>query len=286
MVDGHFILGGDYHLGDLLWITPVLKQYRETRNSSSLTVWLPDRPINRILEHNPLVDRLMYGGGKGPVSTLGIDVRDLRQWSIAREMIIQWRRYLPWLYYRDLWLKPRGQWLATYLELGELKYHRPVLHLLDEDREAARQLPNPYIVLAPAIGSYSVPMMDKFWRNIKGWDEQNWVQLASHIRSRGMEPVTLGAADQEPIPGTRPLLGLPIRQAAGIIEGAEALVSVESGLWFIAAALAIPFIIVPWWLSRWADWPASMGVPYRLVDRSDAHVPYVLSCLEEILSSE
>jgi ADP-heptose:LPS heptosyltransferase len=94
--------------------------------------------------------------------------------------------------------------------------------------------------------------------------------------------MTLGAAGQEAIPGTTPLTGHPIRQVAGVIERAAALVTVESGLWFIAAGLATPFVITPWWLPRTVDWAAPMQTPHRLIDRDDDAADAVVSYLREM----
>jgi ADP-heptose:LPS heptosyltransferase len=87
-----------------------------------------------------------------------------------------------------------------------------------------------------------------FWRRVKGWDDVHWVAPADGLRAQGYEPVTLAAAGQAPIRGTRALTELPIRQVVSVIEQAAALITVESGLWFVAAALGTPIIIVPRWL--------------------------------------
>lgn len=276
-----FLLGKDYHLGDLLWFTAVLATYRQARGPGQVQVHVPDRPVSRILEANPFIDRLVYGGADPIAAALrqqngdGLIVHDLRMLPIGLAMMREWRRRLPWLYYRDLWLQPRGQWLATFLGLGHLRDYRPSLCLTDEDRAAARHLPAPYVVLAPHVGAYSLPLVGLLWKRIKGWEPERWIELADRLRREGYAPVTMGAPGQEPIPGTNPVIGLSIRQAAGVIERATALVTVESGLWFVAAALGTPFIITPWWLPRSIDWAAPMQVPHRLVYRDEASVEHV-----------
>jgi hypothetical protein len=283
-----FLLGEDYHLGDLLWFTAVLAEYRRQRAPGYLLVGCPDRPISRILERNPLLDEIVYGSGSSTRAAMrrrfgkNLVVHDLRMLPIALSMVRQWRRYLPWLYYRDLWLQPRGQWLATFLGLGTLADYRPVLRLVDEDRAAVRSLPDPYAVLAPHIGGYRLPLAGRFWQAMKGWPAERWSALAQNLRSEGLQPVTLGAAGQEPVPGTRSLTGLPIRQAAGIIEGAAALVTVESGLWFVAAATRTPFLIVRWWLPRSVDWAAPMQTAHRLMYGETNSVENALSYLHEL----
>ncbi|HEX5504836.1 MAG TPA: hypothetical protein VFW96_19620 [Thermomicrobiales bacterium] len=287
-----FLLGADYHLGDLLWLTAVLAEYRRRVRPARLAVGCPDRPISRILEHNPLLDDLRYGDPArlraAARTRFGRDVvvRDLRPAPLGLAMLRDWRHHRPWRYYRDLWFEPRGQWLATFLHLGRLSAYRPVLGLCAADRATAAALPAPYVVLAPHIGRYRLPLASRAWRRVKGWDETNWVRLASLLRTAGYEPVTAAAADQAPIPGTRPLLGLPIRQVAGVIAGAAGLVGGESGLWFIAAARATPFVIVPWWLPRGVDWAAPMGVPHRLVARRDATVDAVFAACRELMSHD
>jgi ADP-heptose:LPS heptosyltransferase len=106
------------------------------------------------------------------------------------------------------------------------------------------------------------------------------------LRAAGYEPITLAAAGQAPIPGTRPVVGLPIRQVAGVIERAAALITGESGLWFIAAARRTPFVIVPWWLPRGVDWAAPMRTPHRLIFRQDAAVNTVFAGFREVVDHD
>ena len=284
-----FILGPDYHLGDLLWLTTVIRALRDRAQPSQVIVSLPDRAISRVLEENPLIDELRYGepdtARKDARTRFGNDlvVHDLRLFPLGFEMVRQWRRRVPWLYYRDLWLEPRGQWLATYLGLGELRDGRPRLHLTENDRAVARELPRPYILFAPHVGEYSLPLVGTFWRRLKGWPMERWIALAEQLRADGYETITLAARGQSPVPGTEGLIGLPIRQVAGAIESAAALVTVESGLWFIAAALHVPFLIVRWWLPRAVDWPRAMGAPNVRIFRDCDSVSHVLGRLNGLM---
>jgi hypothetical protein len=287
-----FVIGGDYHLGDLLWLTAVLAQYHRQMAPKRLAVAAPDRAITRILEHNPLIGSVLYGEGNSVLEEAraafgpGLTIHDLRPLPLAIAMMRQWRYRLPWLYYRDLWLEGRGQWLATYLRLGPLADFQPVVQLSEEDRDLTRALPSRYIALAPHVGHYALPLANSVWHRVKGWDSRNWVELADRLRSKGFEPVTLAAEGQEPIAGTRPIIGLPIRQVAGVIESASALVTVESGLWFLAAALRTPYIIVPWWLPGSINWPGVMTVPHRLIYRDNASTEGVLSGLCNLIGGE
>lgn len=284
-----FIIGTDYHLGDLLWLTAVLAEYRRQCRPDRLILASPDGNIHRILEGTPPIDCLLFGNTDHAADSVHVaengplTVHDLRPLPIARAMMRSWRRYLPWLYYRDMWLQPRGQWLATFLGLGPMRSYRPVIDLTDGDREVAQTLPSPYVALAPHIGEYTLPFATPFWRRVKGWPTGSWQELARRLRRDGYEPVSLGASGQPAVPGTRALTGLPIRQVAGIIEGAAGIVTGESGLWFLAAATETPFIIVPWWLPRGIDWAAPMGIPHCLVRRSDANVETVARSLDEML---
>lgn len=284
-----FLLGNDYHLGDLLWLTAVLAAYRRILEPEQLVVGCPDRAISRILERNPLIDELLYGEPQRVLAEArrrfgaGLMVRDLRPRALAAGMLRDWRHHLPWLYYRDLWFQERGQWLSTYLHLGRMTSFRPVIRLGQADRSAAQALASPYVVLAPHIGQYRLPLLTRFWRRLKGWEATHWIELAQRLRAAGYEPVTMGAADQEAIPGTTPVLGLPIREAAGVIEAATMLISGESGLWFVAAAFRTPFIIVPWWLPRSIDWAAPMLTPYRLIYRDAASVDQVFATFRELV---
>lgn len=290
-----FILGRDYHLGDLLWFTAVLAAYREQVRPERVFVACPDRPISRILERHTLIDELVLYGESCPVpdavrahaaTVRRLVVHDLRPLPIAVAMVRRWRERTPWLYVRDLWLEERGQWLATFLHLGRLQRVRPVLRLAEDDRAEARKLRAPYALLAPHTGRYRLPLLGRMWRGIKGWDEANWVAVADALREQGYEPITLAAAGEAPIPGTRAAIGLPIRQVAGVIERASILISVESGLWYAAAALGCPFVIVPWWLPGGIDWTASLATPHRLIRRERASVALVLSQARALLAPE
>jgi hypothetical protein len=312
-----FLLGRDYHLGDLLWFTTVLAEYRRQVQPEHVLVGCPDRPISRILEHSPLIDQILYGRGSSIRRTARdrfgeeLVLHDLRILPIAVTMIRRWRHRLPWLYYRDLWFQERGQWLATFLGLSGLHQFRPVLRLVEEDRAAARTVPSGYlaaglggpaaglggsaagsgtppgiVLLAPYTGQYTLPVMGTFWRKVKGWPSEHWVRLAQQLRTEGHEPVTLAASGQPPVPGTRGVIGLPIRQVAGVIERAAALITVESGLWFIAAALHTPFIIVPWWLPRTINWAEPMQVPHRLIYRDGDSVDEVLAQFRQLDAHE
>lgn len=287
-----FLVGHDYHLGDLLWLTPVLARYRAERRPHCLVVGLPDRDISRILERAPSIDRLLYGTPAEIYRSLRRDlggsvvVEDLRVVPVAVRMVREWRRKLPWTYYRDLWVQPRGQWLSTFLRLGDLADFRPQIELTKDDFERCSTEPGPYIVLAPHTGSYSLPAISYAWRKLKGWDLESWAELAYLLKHRGYNVITVGARGQTVVPGTRSALGLPIRQAAALVARAAALVTGESGMWFIAAAFGTPFAIVPWWLPPSIDWPEPMNVPYRLVRREQANPARVISMVQELINHE
>jgi hypothetical protein len=275
----------------LLWLTAVLAEYRRQVAPDVLLVGCPDRTVSRILEACPVIDGVLFGEARRIEATMRrrygtcLVLHDLQPLPIARAMLRAWRARLPWLYYRDLWLAARGQWLATFLNLGQLQDVKPVIRLTAADREPARLLARPYIVLAPHTGNHALRALDVPWRRLKGWSDEKWQALAAGLQRAGYEPVTLGAPGEASIPGTSPLIGLPIRQAAGVIERAHALITVESGLWYLAAALDTPLVIVPWWLPRSVDWVAPMGIPYRLISRQEATVDRVLVQAQTVIEA-
>jgi hypothetical protein len=254
-------------------------------------VGCPDRPFSRILEACPVIDSVLFGDAHAIEAAvrqrygMQLVLHDLQPLALARGMLQAWRTRLPWLYYRDLWLAARGQWLATFLNLGQLPQVKPVIHLTGADREPARQLDRPFVALAPHTGNHTVRALNLPWKRLKGWRDDRWQALASHLRSQGYQPVTLGAPGEAPIPGTHPMIGLPIRQAAAVVERAHALITVESGLWYLAAALDTPLVIVPWWLPRSLDWVAPMGIPYRLVPRQRASVDQVVAGTTQVIAA-
>ena len=66
----------------------------------------------------------MYGAPDHILGALRVEfgkdivAEDLRMVPVGIRIIRRWRRRLPWLYYWDLWVKARGQWLATLLILA------------------------------------------------------------------------------------------------------------------------------------------------------------------------
>src|SRR5581483_5695275 len=118
---------------------------------------------------SPQIDQLVLGSADvvlaGMVCQYGHDltVHDLRPMAVAARMVREWRRRLPWRYYRDLWMEERGQWLATYLRLGKLRHHRPSLRLDDVDRAPSLEFRSPYVALAPHVGGYGIPGLGALW---------------------------------------------------------------------------------------------------------------------------
>jgi hypothetical protein len=285
---GLFIVGRDYHLGDLLWLTAVLRAYREMRSPERIVVALPDRPISRVLELCPLIDELTFMDDLKSVraSQFGerVEVIDLRPAKLAVRMVREWRRRLPWLYYRDLWLKPRGQWLATLLGVGEMREYRPCISLEAHDFDDMPRLPERFVVLAPSSGRYTIRVLGAVWSRVKLWPIENWVALATKLAEQGLTPVTLGTDGDRTIEGAESHLGLQLRTAVAVISQAEALVTVESGLWFVAAAVNTPVVIVPWWLPGKVNWVAPTNALHRLLRRAEATPARVMEAVGQLVT--
>src|SRR6266516_7994500 len=88
-----FLLGTDYHLGDLLWFTAVLAEYRRQIRPEYLLVGYPNPQLGRILEHNPLIDELLYDAARDVLVTVrarfgdALVLHDLRDVPIALAML-------------------------------------------------------------------------------------------------------------------------------------------------------------------------------------------------------
>ena len=95
-----FLVGKDYHLGDLLWLTAVLAEYRRQMAPDLLLVGCPDRSISRILEACPVIDTVLFGEARAIEPSVRqrhagqVVVHDLQPWSLARAMLEAWR-YTP-----------------------------------------------------------------------------------------------------------------------------------------------------------------------------------------------
>ncbi len=125
---------------------------------------------------------------------------------------------------------------------------------------AAAHEPRPYAVLHPTAAA-----------QYKTWPADRFVAVAEHIqRSRGFEPIFIGAAsdDLSPFRSFRVVAGAPLAEIKSLIAGASLFAGNDSGPAHIAAAFDIPLLVLygrPEHRITWAPWRATSSA--TLVDR-------------------
>jgi hypothetical protein len=250
-----FVFGHEHHLGDLVAGTTTIRAYRALRRPSRVAVVTPDRAYSRILERDPDIDDLLYVGdadltdlqSKGsPVLPPADVVLDLSarsvMWLLRHRGPLSRRLRL----LHTALLGTRGRVMAEAAGVPWPLDDRPIINLHTGDRAVAAQIPRPYVVLAPYAGRFHNRLAQALWQALKAWPMDRWRRLATLLRAGGYTVVTLGAEGEEAIPDTVAVIGQPIARAAGVVEGATALITVESGLWYLACALDVPFVVVPY----------------------------------------
>ena len=114
-------------------------------------------------------------------------------------------------------------------------------------REAARQA----LARADVRGPYAV-LCPFTTRPQKHWFPPRWAELARHLRAEGLTPVLLGGPNDqaaareiieiEQAPAVSLVGHLRLDESAAVIEGAELLVGVDTGLTHIGTAMRIPTV--------------------------------------------
>ncbi|MCE9590344.1 MAG: glycosyltransferase family 9 protein [Planctomycetes bacterium] len=138
---------------------------------------------------------------------------------------------------------------ALAVSIGVKTRHAPALRVPDAPVE---WLPSgPFAVFHPFSGGYRAAL--------KEWPEEHWVQLAINLAGRGWSIVLTGSlAEQIPamelrdliivgakVPGDRVIVGAghaTLAQTAWAVSRAAVVVSVNTGLMHIAAALGVPTV--------------------------------------------
>lgn len=232
-------------LGDTLCTTPLLPAFRRQHPHARITYITQSAGFCRVLDDNPDIDLLLYSER---MYLQGIP-----------EQTADWIRSLPvdltgesLLYRLDLKLactsheafrQHISRCFASVLGI-EIDSVRPLITLSERERRAARLLtPRPYVVFS--MHSVANPERDDKRGRKKDWPIERWRELAARIEALGEFDVLLLAAERDPpysVPGARPMYGLPIKVAAAMLESAACLVTLESGVAHLAAAVDAPMV--------------------------------------------
>lgn len=125
--------------------------------------------------------------------------------------------------------------MCASAELPPISDPRPVLHLRPEEVVRATRT---RIVVHSSVRGASMPIVTKEWFTDR-------MQAVVDALAKGAEVVQLGSASDPPLAGARDLRGrTTLREAAGVIAGADLFVGMVGFLMHVAAAVRTPAVVV------------------------------------------
>ena len=234
-------------LGDTLCTTPALRAFRRANPDATIVYVVQSAPFCRVLDNNPDIDLLLYSedlyyrGLPKPEDTnrwlngLPIDLRE-------QAMLYRLDLKLVCLS-NDIFERHISQAFAKLIEV-EIECTRPLIFLNEHDRRGASVFARrPYVVFSMHSVSNS-ERPDGRGRK-KDWPIEHWQELARRIHGLDHFDIYLIGAERDqwqPIPEARRLYGLPIRTVAALLERAACVVTLESGIGHLCAAVDAPMI--------------------------------------------
>jgi GT2 family glycosyltransferase/ADP-heptose:LPS heptosyltransferase/predicted SAM-dependent methyltransferase len=200
-------------LGDVLLITPVLRELRKTYRHATITV---TTLYPTLLTGNPDVDEVLRAGVPLPGFDLTIDLQYEHQ---------------PELHIVDAYAQIAG------VTLGD---RTPALYLTQADLE------NADAVLSEAGVRLDIPLVafhiESGWK-VRDWSVDGFRTVAEALGQRGAQVVVLGERPTAPIDFGIDLRGkTTLRSLAAVVFKCDALLSIDSGVMHLAAALRRPFV--------------------------------------------
>ncbi len=124
--------------------------------------------------------------------------------------------------------RERYHWREYHCEPGEIVLTKAEQALARETKDC--------VVIEPNLKTGAAQTKD--------WGHKRWQELATKLRINGYSLVQLGAGVQRELRGVRRVFTRNVREAAGALSGAIALVSPEGGLHHCAAALGVPAVVI------------------------------------------
>ncbi len=122
----------------------------------------------------------------------------------------------------------RWTWNTWECPVGEIYFSE------DELAFAARH--SPQIVIEPNVKQKASPNKD--------WGRGRWIELVALLRASGLEPVQLGPAGTQILPGVEITETPSFRHACAVLARAHAAILPEGGLHHAAAALKVPSVVI------------------------------------------
>jgi ADP-heptose:LPS heptosyltransferase len=219
-------------IGDMLATTPAVREWKLSHPKDPIHYVVQDEPITRVMLKNPFVDRVYFNADPDKV-------RSMRGWGdFTKKHLFDVSAAFSYGAKRGLHMAQAYGVLAG-VSVGSC---RPVLHLTETEKLTAfPYIPaGRFIVVCPHSVSSTVENNDRGGNKL--WGDSHWVEIFPILREMGYVIVSLGGAnDPKFYPAgdgeVTELHGLPIRLAAAVMDRADYVVTIDSGLAHIASAL-------------------------------------------------
>ena len=234
-------------LGDTLCTTPAIHAFRRANPDATIVYIAQSAPFCRVLDNNPDIDLLLYSedlyfrGLPKPEETnqwLNRQPIDLREQAMLYRLDLKLVCLSDEVFTRHI-----SQAFAKLIEV-EIESTRPLIFLNEHDRRSASVFARrPYVVFSMhSVANSERP--DGRGRK-KDWPMEHWQELARRIHELDQFDIYLIGSERDPwppIPEARRLYGLPIRTVAALLESAACVITLESGIGHLCAAVDAPMI--------------------------------------------
>jgi heptosyltransferase-2 len=245
-------------LGDIVLTTPLLRAIRRKHPRAHVTFATKHRYAS-LIETNPNIssvavlapgESIVAFGRRlaGPSYDHLLDLHgNLRTFMLRRLLAGRWhrcnarrieRRLLTWVGIRtgSLSIPVADRYFEAALDLGVTADGGPaeLFTTPRDDENAAAIVQGDYVVLAPGARHAT-----------KRWPPSYWRALARAVRDRGIQVVGLGLPHERDLlagPSAIEAYGLPLRVMVALCRGAKAVVSSDSGVLHVAAAVTTPLV--------------------------------------------
>lgn len=225
-------------IGDLLMQTPAIRALKKKSPEEKITYFHgTTRNSHVLLQGNPYLDELLVTDGPYGELTNGVDpIIDMDAWGahgVANAFSTDMLTAFGYL----LGVQPS--------EMDGLHYdYVMTAEEVEDAQEFARVLSDgkPLVIIARHSASCSSNSAEYFHQANKCLPNRMWVQVAEWLLKEGFQPVAVGsqedAADSRYAvwPGKK-VYGCPLRTVAGLIKYSHAVLSVDTGIRHLAAAV-------------------------------------------------
>jgi ADP-heptose:LPS heptosyltransferase len=222
-------------IGDVLLLTPVLKEIRRLRPTCRVIVYCRDRVRTEVLARNPNVDavRLISPLDRFLHFTKILDGRYLYFTKVTDSGFIDYGQLgmlMPHIFYSHSISKIIGEVIGVNVSRTDVEI------FLSGEEEARGQksligLTSPVAISVTGVGSPN-----------KNWPIEKWKALVRSMS--GVSFFQLGLPDEPLIEGVIDMRGLPLRESFARLKFASAFVGVDSGLAHAASGFNVPAIVL------------------------------------------